>query len=97
MFIFSQCHGDIEKNPGPRKLKKKSLSVCHWNLNSLPADNFSKLIQLKAYISMYKHDFICLSEAFLDSSVPDSLLEVDGYNLVRPDHPSGNKRGGVCI
>ena len=97
MFIFLQCYGDIEKNPGPRKLKKKSLLVCHWHLNSLPADNFSKLIQLKAYISMHKHDFICLSEAFLDSSVPDSLLEIDGYNLVRADHPSGNKRGGVCI
>ena len=22
MFILVQCHGDIEKNPGPRKLKK---------------------------------------------------------------------------
>ena len=60
MFILLQCHGDIEKNPGPRKLKKKSLSLCHWNLNSLPAHNFSKLTQLKAYISMYKLDFICL-------------------------------------
>ena len=42
MFILLQCHGDIEKNPGPRKLKK-SLSVCHWNLTGLPAHNFSKL------------------------------------------------------
>ena len=42
MFILLQCHGDIEKNPCPRKLKKISLSVCHWNLNSLAAHNFSK-------------------------------------------------------
>ena len=95
-FVLSlQCHGDIEKNPGPRKLKKKSLSVCHWNLNSLPAHNFSRLTQLKAYISMYKHDFICLSETYLDSSVSDSLLKIDGYNLVRADHPDDTKR--VCI
>ena len=53
MFLLLQCHGDIEKNPGPRKLKNKSISVCHWNLNSLPAHNFSKLTQLRAYISMY--------------------------------------------
>ena len=46
---------------------------------------------------MYKHDFICLSETYLDSSVPDSLLKIDGYNLVRADHPSDTKRGGVCI
>ena len=46
---------------------------------------------------MYKHDFICLSETYLDSSTPDGLLEIDGYNLVRADHPNNIKRGGVCI
>ena len=57
----------------------------------------SQLTQMKAYISMYKHDFICLSETYLDSSTPDSLLEIDGYILVRADHPNNMKRGGVCI
>ena len=47
---------------------------------------------------MYKHDFIiCLSEACLDSSTPDSLLEIDRYILVCADHPNNIKRGGVCI
>ena len=46
---------------------------------------------------MYKHDFICLSETYLDSPIPDSLLEIDGYNLVGVDHPNNIKRGGVCI
>ena len=71
--------------------------MCHWNLNSLSAHNFSKLTQLKPYISKYKHDLICLSETYLDSSIPDSLLEIDGYNLIRSDHPNDIKRGGVCI
>ena len=97
IFVLLLCHGDIEPNPGPKKLKKNSLSVCHWNLNSLSAHNFSKLTQLKAYISMYKHDFICLSETYLDSSTPDRLLEIDGYILVCADHPNNIKRGGVCI
>ena len=90
IFLLLQCHGDIEVNPGPQKLKPKSLLVCHWNLNSLSAHNFSKLTQLKAYI-------ICLSETYLDSTIPESLLEIDGYNLVRPDHPNNVKRGGVCV
>ena len=97
IFALLQCHGDIELNPGPKKLRNKSLSVCHWNLNSLTADNYSKLTQLKAYTSMYKHDFICLLETYPDSSTPDSLLEIDGYNLTRADHPDNIKRGGVCI
>ena len=97
IFVLLLCHGDIEPNPGPKKLKKNSLSVCHWNLNSLSAHNFSKLTQLKAHISMYKHDFICLLETYLDSSTPDRLLEIDGYILLRADYPNNIKRGGVCI
>ena len=97
MFIFLQCHGDIELNPGPKKLKTNNLSVCHWNLNSLSAHSFTKLTQLKAYNSIYKYDFICLSETYLDSSTPDHLIEMEGYKLIRADHPGNIKRGGVCI
>ena len=46
---------------------------------------------------MYEHDFICLSETYLDSASPDSLLEIDGYNLVLADDPNNIKRGGVCL
>ena len=34
---------------------------------------------------------------YLDSSIPDSLLEIDGYNLIRLDHPNDIKRGRVYI
>ena len=97
IFILLKCHGDIELNPGPRKLKSSSLSVCHWNLNSLCAHNFSKLTQLKAYNSLYKYDFICLSETYLDSTIPDKLIEIKGCKPVRAAHPDNIKRGGACI
>ena len=99
LFLFALLlwHGDIEINLGAKKLKKNSLSGCHWNPNSLYAHNFSKLTQLKAYISIYQHNFICLSETYLVSSVPDSLLEIDGYNLICSGHPNDIKRGEVCI
>ena len=58
---------------------------------------FQKLTQLKAYISTYKHDFECLSKTFLDSSTPDNLLDIQGYNLVRTDHPDNAKKDRVCI
>ena len=54
-----------------------------------------KLTQLKAYISIY--NVICLSETYLDSSTPDGLLEIEGYNLVHADHLNNIKRGGACI
>ena len=46
---------------------------------------------------MYKYDFICLSETYLDSMTPGNLPEINGCNLVRADHPDNIKRGGVCI
>ena len=37
------------------------------------------------------------SQKHINSTISDSLLEIDGYNLVRADHPNNIKRGGVCI
>ena len=97
IFTFLLCHGDIESNPGPKKLKPNYLSVCHWNLNSISAHNFSKIALLKAYNTIYKHGFMCSSEAYLDPSTPlkDNSLQIEGYYLVREDHPNDVKRRGV--
>ena len=46
---------------------------------------------------MHKHNFICLSETHVDSTILDSLLETVGYNLVCSGHPNNIKRCGVCI
>ena len=52
---------------------------------------------LEAYVTIHKFDIICLSETYLDSSIPvdDNNLDISG--LIRSDHPSNSKRGGVCI
>ena len=65
----------------------------------MSAHNYDKVFLLKAYIAIHKFDVICISETYLDSSSPsdDSNLEISGYTLVRSDHPSNNKRRGVCI
>ena len=97
IFFLLRSHEDIELNPGANKSKENNLSICHWNLNSVTAHNFLKLSQLKAYISTYKHDFICLSETYLDCSTPSNIIDIEGYKLVRSDHPDNIKRGGACI
>ena len=50
-------------------------------------------------MSVHKFDIICLSETYLDSTVPldNDNLVISGYNLIRSDHPSNTKRGGVCL
>ena len=91
--------GDIELNPGPNKKSHSYFSCCHWNVNSLPTDNYCKVAALKAYNSVYKYDFLCVSETFLNSSFEsnDKDLMIQGYNLIWSDHSSNTKRGDVCI
>ena len=91
--------GDIDLNPGLLKNPDSYFSCCHWNVNSLATDNYSKVLARKAYNSTYKYDFIRISETFLDSSFEsdDKDLMLDGYNLIRSDQPSNTKRDGVCI
>ena len=89
--------GDIESNPGLRK--SSFLKFCHWNLNGLAAHEFINLSSLEGYINVTDIDIICLSETFLDSSIPidDNRLSIFGYSMMRADHASSTKRGGVCL
>ena len=53
---------------------------------------------LKAYIILHKFDINCLSETYLDSTIPnDGKLQIPGYTLIRSDHSSNTKRGGISI
>ena len=91
--------GDVETNPGPQSKRCQEFSICLWNLNSIATHSFIKVSLLKAYITIYNYDVICLSETYLDSSIlsNDKNLEIPGYELIRADHPSNSKRGGVCV
>ena len=40
------CCCDVESNPGPKK--QHQISFCHWSLNGLAAQNFSKFSLLQA-------------------------------------------------
>ena len=95
VLILLLKHGDIEINPGPKKKLAKCFSCCHWNVNSILAHN--KLSLLTAYNSALNYDLICLTETYLDSTVDPNNLLINGYNLLRADHPDNVKRGGVCL
>ena len=72
---------------------------CRWNLNGLTAHNYLKVSPLRVYVAIKKFDVIFLSETYLDScNLPDDdNFNRPGYNVVRANHPSNTKIGGVCI
>ena len=82
--LMIKISGDIELNPGPKQKQDQSLSICHWNLNSIPAHSFQKLELLQGYISSNKVDILCLSETFLNSNIccDDSNLQLPGFDLI---------------
>ena len=71
----------------------------HWNLNGLTAHDFVKVPLIEAFITTHNFDIICLSETFLDSTIPhnDKNININGYSLLRIDHPNKIKRGGVWM
>ena len=89
--------GDIELNPGPHI--ENCVRFFHWNLNSICARNSTKVSLIEAYNSVYKYDVIALSETMLDSSVSDEDIYIKGFSkdVLRKDHPSNAKVGGVCL
>ena len=89
--------GDIEINPCPKR--SSNIKFCHWNLNGLAAHDFIKVPLVEAFITSNIIDTVCLSETFLDSNIPndDANIKINGYPLLRADHPNDIKRGGVCI
>ena len=89
--------GDTETNPG---LKNSSATkFCHWNLNGLAAHDFVKVPLIEVFITTHNFDIVCLSEIFLDSTIPhnDENININGYSLLRVDHPNNIKREGVCM
>ena len=91
--LLSHC-GDTEKHPG---LKYSSLSCCRWNLYGLKAHDCIKITLIQAFITDQNFNIICLSDTFPNSSLQndDHQQKIEDYNLIRPDHPSGSKKGGV--
>ena len=98
VFLILLMDGDIESNPGLKtKTKNQNVfSCCHWNVNSLLAHN--KLSVQETYNIAHKYDVLCMSQLYLDSTVPldDNSVSLNGHNLTCADHPANVKRGGVC-
>ena len=74
-----------------------NLSVCHWNVNSIPSHNFQKIAVLDSFVAIHKFDIICILQTFLNNTYKYNELNLNGYSLLRADHPSNANRGGVCI
>ncbi|KAJ3644167.1 hypothetical protein Zmor_026839 [Zophobas morio] len=56
----------------------------------------SKFLEFTAIVAVNKPSFVMVTETWLTSDIPDSLVSLSGYSLFRRDRQS-IRGGGVCI
>ena len=66
--------GDIEINPGPKR--SSNITFCHWNLNGLATHDFIKVPLVEAFVTSNNFDLVCLSETFLDPTIPNDEVNI---------------------
>ena len=84
-------------------LKQTLFLKSFWNLNDLAVHDFLKVSLIRAFIASHNFSIICLSKRFqilpCGSTVPhhDENFMIEGYSLLRADHPSKSNCEGVCL
>ncbi len=68
--------------------------LAHLNVRSLK--NRDNLIQLRELNGEHQYDILTISESWLNSTVKNPEVEIEGYRLLRLDR-LGKRGGGVCV
>ena len=107
--IFIILSGDIHSNPGPNScksnfqscvededphlqcFKQKGMHFAHFNARSL----LPKISELRLFASKYQPSVIAISETWLDKSVTNGEIHIDGYTFHRKDRKRTG--GGVGL
>jgi hypothetical protein len=77
-----------------RPAKKVETAVVEWSLMYTNlASLMAKIDDLILFVQLHKPVFLLITETFLSNSIPDSLVNLDGYTLYRTDRSDG-KAGG---
>lgn len=72
------------------------INICHLNAQSLCARQLGKLDEFRYCFINSKLDIICVSETWLKENISDTIVDLDGYKVLRNDRKYG-RGGGVCI
>ena len=89
-LLILQC-GDVHPNPGPDPTcENKAISLCHVNIQSLylKSENYKrrKIDEIESIlVNDHSMDIICLSETWLNDTIPDTSVDIKGYKIHRHD------------
>ena len=90
-------HGTLHSTIHGNNFLKSKVTVAHLNVRSLKTREH--LIQVRNLMDEKKYAILAISKSWLNSSVKNAEVEIDGYSLLRLDRPRNIKNefgGGVC-
>ena len=68
-------------------------NVGHVNINSLT----NKISEVRSLLISNNVDLLGISESWLTCDIPDSLVSIGNYNIIRNDTPGNIKKHGVEV
>ena len=74
------------------KFKVKGLHFLHLNVRSI----LNKISEFRILFKRKRLSIIAFTETWLNNSINDEEIEIDGYKIIRHDRSSGSG-GGVCF
>ena len=91
--VASTPRGQPSSSSAQRNCTTSKLKIVHLNIRSLRSP--SHLIELRDWAAANKNDVITISEIWLNTSVTNCEVSIDGYKLYRQDRLR-KRGGGVC-
>ena len=85
-------HNTRPSRPGGQS---NNIKICHLNVRSLK--NRENFVQVKELISDSDFGVFTISESWLNSTVKNSEININGYRLIRLDRKKKGWRRGLCI
>ena len=78
----------------PSDMQRSKLRIAHLNVRAIK--NRNHLIQVRELMKDRSYDILALSESWLNSTVTNAEVEIEGFKLTRL-HRLGKTGGGVCV
>ena len=99
LSILLVSSGSVETNPGPNSDRKSTLSFAMWNLDSLPARDYSRIPVIESLQAVHDFDMFAICESSLHEQISNDNLLIHGFapEPLRADKPSTAHNGGVCL
>ena len=77
--------GSVETNPGPFIDTYNTLSFATWNLDSLPAREFSRISVIESLQAVLNSDIFAVCESSLHEHIPNENISIHGFPLIHTE------------